>query len=1070
MNSTGAAHLDTTAHAGTFGLRLTTCARWEDLCDALAQDLATPVADPFAQHVVVVPHDAARRALSQALALRLGSDGLGICAGVEFISMTALRRRLEAQLLGVDADHDEWRSRGLVMAVLDVVDRVGDEPWFAPVARHLTQHGVRPGRRLATADRIARLLRHYARTAPQMVRAWNRGQYGDVLGAPLDASHLWQSRTWRLVAETLATPDPVSRHDALLAALTSADAGLVRLVDPVPALPLDVELVAALGEQARVWQLAPAIDAGLGALWGASRRSGLSQLGSRAGSTSQVGAVPAPTTVLQGLQARLTGAQVAMQGADPSVQVHSSHGPDRQVEVLREVLCDLFENDPTLEPRDVLVCSTNLAAHAPLVRATFCLDEDLVGRGLHPGHQLRVQVADAALSRPNLVLEVLRSVLGLATERARAQDLLDLCALRPVAARFALGSEDQERLHRLVEQADVRWGLDGRHRTQFGLGTVRQSTWLAGVERILVGIVMGSTPPTWLGTALPVDQVDGSDVLAAGTLAEVVSRLRKLVGTWQQSATITDWVVRLGEALDLMVAVDADDAWQLSRARAELADLAALATDRTALLELSDVQALFDRLLRTASGRPNHGNGSLLVGTLDDVADVARRVVVVLGLDDMHFPARPPVDGDDLTLRAASDPQADLRARSRQQLLGAVMAARDHLVVIHQGASARTNEPMPTPVAVQQLLDACEQQVLRVAHPLQPHSPRNFYASSDQPPLSFDQRALAGARARAVADPQPPTPLWQQRLVAPGVASPDVELTALQDFLRHPARELLKATLGMSMTEWDRPLPEQLPVGGNGLAEWAIGDRLLTQALEGTDLERAALAERLRGSLPPGELGSTAVGDMLPVVKRIASVVDRETSTPAQAFDCDLVLDGRHLTGQVVVHGAQLVGHSWSRTNANHLIAAWTSLLLLAATRPPGHLDWRALHVGKDAVAVLVAPPADVATRLLGEMVALRDEGLAQLVPLPAKTAAAYCTTLPLRPFRQQDPDKLAADEWRFEHDADWARFLGHDVDTLRAIAPLPTDPGVGDHSRFERLAQWFHTPLRDQMSVQNLR
>ena len=46
---------------------------------------------------------------------------------------------------------------------------------------------------------------------------------------------------------------------------------------------------------------------------------------------------------------------------DTSVQVHACHGATRQVEVLREVLVGLMADDPTLEPRDVLVMCPDLA-------------------------------------------------------------------------------------------------------------------------------------------------------------------------------------------------------------------------------------------------------------------------------------------------------------------------------------------------------------------------------------------------------------------------------------------------------------------------------------------------------------------------------------------------------------------------------------------------------------------------------------------------------------------------------------------------------------------------------------
>ena len=53
------------------------------------------------------------------------------------------------------------------------------------------------------------------------------------------------------------------------------------------------------------------------------------------------------------------------------MQVHACHGPARQVEVLREVLLGLLADDPTLEPRDILVMCPDIEAYAPLVEAAF---------------------------------------------------------------------------------------------------------------------------------------------------------------------------------------------------------------------------------------------------------------------------------------------------------------------------------------------------------------------------------------------------------------------------------------------------------------------------------------------------------------------------------------------------------------------------------------------------------------------------------------------------------------------------------------------------------------------------
>lgn len=1047
---------------GQPGLALVTCPDWEVLCDRLAEGLRRPPADPFATQTVVVEDAATRRDLAQELAVRLGDgSGSGICAGIDFVSLQGLQGRLERELLGLDPAHDPWRRRALPLAVVEVL-ATAEGDWFTPLAAHLGEDdALRPGRRVATAQRIAGLLHRYLECAPGLLEQWRIGELVDAAGQPLPDAQLWQPMLWQALLEALDVPDPLSRRAPLAQALREHPTiGPLHVVDPITARPSDEGLVRALADAGPVTVLlldARRGDELLDARWAGVRGAWQQRWHAVADSIEQVDG----------------HGRTAL--ADGRVEVHASHGPDRQVEVLREVLCRLFDEDPTLEARDVVVACTDLPHYAPLVRASFGLDDALVGTRLHPGHRLRVQLAASSLPQPDPVLDLLRQLLELAGDRATAQDLVDLCASAPVAALFGLEEDQQERIRRLVDQAEVRWGLDAAHRATFGLGQVRQSTWLAGVERILTGIAMGTEPLQWLGTALPLDQVDGSDVAVAGELAEIVSRVRKLVAQWRRPATVGGWVERLSEALDLLAAEPTDQGWQLAAARRQLADLAELAATRTALLGTSDVRALFDELLRPGRGRPNHGSGALLVCSLADVGLHFRRVVAVLGLDDARFPARPVRDGDDLS-RPVRDPRTDARARSRQHLLDATLAATERLVVVHQGRSARTNEPVPQPVALLDLVEAANRHrpVVVEQHSLLPQAEENFVAGS---PRSFDVEAVAGARARRERElsPAPPAPpLWQQQLGGPGDTDPEhtpqLDLSQLVDFWRHPARELLRQQLGTTMTDWDRPLADELPAEATGLDQWAIGDRLVRLALEGVDLGRASTAERLRGALPPGQLGTHSLDSLVPVVQRVVSTVQRCQEADLHDLDCELDLGSTVLTGRVRVHGGQLVHHSFSRTSAPHLLQAWCELLLLAATQPAPATGWRAVHVGRDAMATLLAPPPQWCRERLVEMAVLRERGLHRLVPLPPKAAATWVGLTPLRPFRDHDPARKAADEFRFEHDADWGRFVTDDLAALRELPPVEADPGPAGSSRFENLAEWMFAPLRGQLSVGNLR
>ncbi len=104
------------------------------LADGLADLLAAPLPDPFAQEVVVVPARGVERWLTQRLSHRLGvRDGAdGVCAAVRFVSP----RSLVAMLLGKQSD-DPWDPDRLVWPLLDVIDAALGEPWCQTLARHL---------------------------------------------------------------------------------------------------------------------------------------------------------------------------------------------------------------------------------------------------------------------------------------------------------------------------------------------------------------------------------------------------------------------------------------------------------------------------------------------------------------------------------------------------------------------------------------------------------------------------------------------------------------------------------------------------------------------------------------------------------------------------------------------------------------------------------------------------------------------------------------------------------------------------------------------------------------------
>ena len=241
--------------------------------------------------------------------------------------------------------------------------------------------------------------------------------------------------------------------------------------------------------------------------------------------------------------------------------------------MLREVLVGLLADDETLQPRDIVVMCPDIETFAPLIAAAFGLDTDETPAE-HPGHRLRVRLADRSLRQINPLLALLTTLVGLAESRMEASALLDLCSAAPVARKFGFGFDDLERLHVLVNQSGVRWGLDTQHRARFGMADFGQNTWAAGLDRLLLGVAMDETDQHFIGTTLPLDDVDAGDVELIGRLAECLSRVRSVTAACATPRPVAGWIELFRRALDLLASVSITDTWQLTHAHHELGRLA----------------------------------------------------------------------------------------------------------------------------------------------------------------------------------------------------------------------------------------------------------------------------------------------------------------------------------------------------------------------------------------------------------------------------------------------------------------------------------------------------------------
>ncbi|MCL1839156.1 MAG: exodeoxyribonuclease V subunit gamma, partial [Propionibacteriaceae bacterium] len=598
------------------------------LAQTLIAEMAKETADPFDQALVVIPNVGMRRWLSQQIA----NSESRICAGINFIPMTAL----------ANAVSPTYTKRQLTLAIFHTLEGNSDFP-------QLKAHFANAREPFTAIERIASQFLSYLANRPQMLASWEAGQDtyadGELLGF-----QAWQAQLWRAVKLQLTCAKaPINLPN------------IISIFCPTSWSASNQQLVSQLGSEHKVniyfLNSAPTVtitDRKSLLQAGHSLNQALHQQTAEISSALaalakpiQLESPPCSNTLLGQLQSNLRNdSQPPLAVVDPndrSVRIQLSHGLDRQVEVLRDTLADLLQSDPSLEPRDIVIITPALEAVAPLI--TSCFGLGVSGLAAHPAHSFRVQVANAAANQANAVADLLLRLLNLIDTRITATQILDLCADQLIAKRFGFDKLDMTRLEKLIDRAQIKWGLNSEHRKRFELNT-SANTWIFGIQRLTLSVALSDQELTSVKNVVPIDDVDSSDLPIIGALSELIRRLSAVITAFLQPNQLREWVVNCLTALKQLVDPRAEG---LSSLVSLLGEIDADATaGANAVLSRHGFIHLLETELANLSGYSMYGNGSALVVDMKALRQVPHRVVCLLGWDAQRFPQRRRTSGDDL--------------------------------------------------------------------------------------------------------------------------------------------------------------------------------------------------------------------------------------------------------------------------------------------------------------------------------------------------------------------------------------------------------------------------------------
>lgn len=776
---------------------------------------------------------------------------------------------------------------------------------------------------------------------------------------------------------------------------------------------------------------------------------------------------PAGETLLSTVQhsllaLRLPEEKLPIAPGTASLQIHNCHSPLREVEVLHDQLLALFDADPTLEPRDVMVAVSDIDLYGPCIEAVFGAPESDAVRFPH-------SIADRAAHTENAVADALLRFLEIADSRYTASAVLALLDCAPIRARFEMTEADLPLVRDWAARSGIRWGLDEEHRARLGLPSIREHTWRFGLDRLLMGFALPPDANALFHGILPDGDVEGDLAVTLGRFADFCTTLFAL-GERLASLEITaaEWTAELRAALALLCASDDIFAEKFRAASTQVSAVEEYAqlAGHGSTIPFPVLRAHLKTAFADTERSANFLRGGITFCAFKPMRAIPHRVIALLGLNDDAFPrsARPPAF--DLTAMSPRAGDRTLRDDDRYFFLETLLSARDALLLSYCGQSPKDNSPRPPSVIVTELLDHLSRHYspafphqsvaaqLTTRHRLQAFSPHYFESSALSRMFSYSrENARAAAQRFAGREGEPPFAC----ALKPEAVEGEVPLATLIRALTESARYFVHHRLRLTLPFEQAAIEDAEPITLDGLSRFRLAGRITGAILDGEDPASLLAPARADGLLPHGYTGDSAFADADATARRLAAAIARHApGPPLPPQEVTLALGKWTLTARFApLTGTALVSYRPGRLRARDRLAAWLAHLALCAAAP-ANLPLRTVSIGADLALSFTAIEPKIARQHLTTLLSLYERAHAEALPLFPEASFGFAEyRLNLSGHLRREAHAVARDRW------DGSRYNPFEAECDDAWNALVWR---GDRDpldeEFERLAMEVFAPL----------
>lgn len=556
--------------------------------------------------------------------------------------------------------------------------------------------------------------------------------------------------------------------------------------------------------------------------------------------------------------------------SDRSIDIHNCHSPLREVEVLHDQILALLDENPHLQPSDILVTMSDVESYAPWVRAVF---------GSCPVLKKHFRISDRTQNFSDPKAQAFIDLLAFMQGRQEAPQLLALLDYDIIREQAGLEEDELPALRELVTELNIRWGISAKERSQrHHIDIGGQNSWKAGIDRLMLGYATGEVDEI-IGDILPYRP--GIDYELVGRFVFWLERVFDWCAVLNsRSRGVSEWKNILNHLGREILGISGSDE-----------DKQSWLTMQTGIADpqvsLKAIAEYVTHELSSEGGRGAFLGGGISFCALRPMRAVPFKVVVMMGMDYNRFPRRNSREGYNLMQQHTQNCDRNPRNDDRQLFLETVLSAGSKLIITYSGYSQKDLSVCPPSVCVSELTDTLERtfrherdifDCVCTNHPLQPFS-RRYFDGSDSRLFSYNQNSTAQS--------QKPQQSFINSKIKNENAPQQISLEQLIRFWLNPAEYFAKNTLQVFFPRQANEISTEETIETDALTKYKINNTLLDYAIN-SSIEHGEQVLCAKGELPPLELGKALGCSVSSEVKSFSEKIGKPHFLPTRSVTVEL--------------------------------------------------------------------------------------------------------------------------------------------------------------------------------------